>query len=329
MTSDTSPRPVSPLRARMIEDMTVRGFKEDTRRDYVRHVRAFAAFIGRSPDTATAEDLRLFQLHQTQSGMQPPSINSAVSALRFFFTVTLDRSDLARRLTVVPYPRRIPAVLSVEEVTLLLRAATAPKYRAGFATAYGAGLRVSEVIALKAGDIDSKRMLLRVERGKGGKDRHAMLSPQLLELLRVWWREGRRRSLLLPGGWLFPGRNPVDPPVLSCRPLSRPSRGDQEARLTTYAAAQLRHAFARTRCRYSCDSNTSGSRQARHHGALYPRRQYDDPGRNQPTRPAGTIDPGEAATRGLAGRRCAAPGWRSQTSFIAMEPTGVEPMPGM
>ena len=135
MTSDTSPRPVSPLRARMIEDMTVRGFKEDTRRDYVRHVRAFAAFIGRSPDTATAEDLRLFQLHQTQSGMQPPSINGAVSALRFFFTVTLDRPDLARRLTVVPYPRRIPTVLSVEEVTLLLRAATAPKYKAAFATA--------------------------------------------------------------------------------------------------------------------------------------------------------------------------------------------------
>ena len=169
MTSDTSPRPVSPLRARMIEDMTVRGFNEHTRRDYVRHVRAFAAFIGRSPDTATAEDLRLFQLHQTRIGMQPPSINSAVSALRFFFTVTLDRPDLARRLTVVPYPRRIPAVLSAEEVTLLLRAATAPKYKAAFATAYGAGLRVSEVVALKVGDIDSERMLLRVERGKGGK----------------------------------------------------------------------------------------------------------------------------------------------------------------
>ena len=193
MTSDTSPRPVSPLRARMIEDMTVRGFKEDTRRDYVRHVRTFAAFIGRSPDTATAEDLRLFQLHQTQSGMPPPSINSAVSALRFFFTVTLDRPDLARRLTVVPYPRRIPAVLSVEEVTLLLRVAT-PKYKAAFATAYGAGLRASEVVALKAGDIDSNRMLLLVERGKGGKDRHAMLSPQLLELLRVWWREGQRSA---------------------------------------------------------------------------------------------------------------------------------------
>ena len=135
MTSDTSPRPISPLRARMIEDMTVRGFKDDTRRDYVRQVRAFAAFIGRSPDTATAEELRLFQLHQTQSGLQPPTINSAVSALRFFFTVTLDRPDLARRLPVVPYPRRIPTVLSVEEVRLLLQAASAPKYKAAFATA--------------------------------------------------------------------------------------------------------------------------------------------------------------------------------------------------
>ena len=169
MTSDGSPRPISPLRARMIEDMSVRGFSEKTRHDYVRKVRAFTAFIGRSPDTAMAEDLRLFQLHQTQSGMQPPSINSAVSALRFFFTVTLDRPDLARWLTIVREPRRLPAVLSVEEVTLLLQAAPGPKYKAALATAYGAGLRVSEVVALKVGDIDSQRMLLRVEQGKGRK----------------------------------------------------------------------------------------------------------------------------------------------------------------
>src|SRR4051794_305395 len=244
MTSERSPQPISPLRARMIEDMSMRGFKEDTRRDYVRHVRAFAAFIGRSPDTATAEELRLFQLHQTQSGLQPPSINSAVSALRFVFTVTLDRPDLARRLTVVPYPRRIPTVLSVEEVMLLLQAASAPKYKAAFATAYGAGLRVSEVVALKVGDIDSERMLLRIERGKGGKDRYAMLSPQLLELLRAWWREGRRRSLLLPGGWLFPGRNPVEP--LSARQLCRAVRAAAQAagirkRVSPHT---LRHSFA-------------------------------------------------------------------------------------
>jgi integrase/recombinase XerD len=209
MTSHPSPRPVSALRARMIEDMTVRGFTEETRHDYVRRVRAFAAFIRRSPDTATAEDLRRFQLHQRQSGMQPPSINNSVSALRFFFTVTLDRPDLARRLTVVREPRRLPVVLSVEEVTLLLQSAPGAKYKAALGTAYGAGLRVSEVVALKVGDIDSERMLLRVEQGKGRKDRHAMLSPQLLDLLREWWAEGPRRGVLRPRGWLFPSRNPI------------------------------------------------------------------------------------------------------------------------
>ena len=135
MISHSSQRPASALRERMIEDMSVRGFSEKTRNDYIRNVRTFAAFIGRSPDTATAEDLRRFQLHQTKSGMQPPSINSAVSALRFFFTVTLDRPDLACRLTVVRMPRRLPPVLSVEEVTLLLQAAPGPKYKAAFATA--------------------------------------------------------------------------------------------------------------------------------------------------------------------------------------------------
>src|SRR6202163_3468708 len=244
MTSTPSPRPVSALRARMIEDMMVRGFTEETHRNYIREVRAFAAFIRRPPDTATAEDLRRFQLHQTQSGMQPPSVNSAVSALRFFFTVTLDRPDLARRLTVVRQPRRLPAVLSVEEVALLLQAAPGPKYMAALATAYGAGLRVSEVVALKVGDVDSERMLLRVERGKGRKDRHAMLSPQLLELLRAWWREGRRRSLLLPGGWLFPGRNPVEP--LSARQLGRVVRAAAQAAGITKRVSPhtLRHSFA-------------------------------------------------------------------------------------
>jgi site-specific recombinase XerD len=244
MTSHPSDRPVSALRARMIEDMNVRGFSEKTRNDYVRNVRAFAVFIGRSPDTATAEDLRRFQLHQSQIGVRPPTINSAVAALRFFFTVTLDRPDLARRLTIVREPRRLPAVLSVEEVTLLFAAAPGPKYKAAFATAYGAGLRVSEVVALKAGDVDSERMLLRVEQGKGRKDRHAMLSPQLLELLRDWWREGRRLGVLLPRGWLFPGRNPLEP--LSTRQLNRAVHAAAEAagikkRVSPHT---LRHSFA-------------------------------------------------------------------------------------
>jgi len=236
--------PVSALRARMIEDMTVRGFTEKTRHDYIRCVKAFAAFLGRSPDTATTEDLRRFQLHQTQAGLQPPAINSSVSALRFFLTVTLDRPDLARRLTVVPQPRTLPMVLSVEEVARLLDAAPGAKYQAALATAYGAGLRVSEVVALKVTDINSTRMLIRVEQGKGRKDRHAMLSPRLLELLRAWWREGRRRGVMLPQGWLFPGRNPVTP--LTTRQMNRAVHAAARAaeiskRVTPHT---LRHSFA-------------------------------------------------------------------------------------
>jgi site-specific recombinase XerD len=208
-----SEKPISPLRQRMIEDMTVRNFVEKTRNDYVHHVRAFAAFLKRSPDTATPEDLRRFQLYQTQTGMRPPSINSAVSALRFFFTVTLDRPDMARHLTFVREPRKIPAVLSSEEVVHLLEAAPGPKYKAALGVAYGAGLRVSEVVSLKISDVDSKRMLLKVEQGKGRKDRLAMLSPQLLDLLRDWYRIAR------PQLWLFPGQDPTN--HLTPRQLNR------------------------------------------------------------------------------------------------------------
>ena len=264
MTSPSSCRPVSALRARMIEDMSVRGFTEKTRNDYVRNVRAFAAFIGRSPDTATAEDLRRFQLHQAQTGVQPPSINSAVAALRFFFAVTLDRPDLARRLTIVREPRRLPAVLSIEEVTLLLQAAPGPKYKAAFATAGAwssgrpkAGPVGRRTARLRGGRAQGRRHRLRAHAaaGRAGQgpqelalakagDRHAMLSPQLLELLRTWWREGRRLGVLLPRGWLFPGRNPLEP--LSTRQLNRAVHAAAEAagikkRVSPHT---LRHSFA-------------------------------------------------------------------------------------
>jgi len=259
MTSLPSDRPVSALRARMIEDMSVRGFSEKTRNDYIRNVRAFAAFIGRSPDTATAEDLRRFQHHQAQTGVRPPSINSTVAALRFFFTVTLDRPDLARRLTVVREPRRLPAVLSVAEVTLLLQAAPGAKYKAAFATAGacpGAG-RGRRAARLRGRRAQGRRCRLRahVAAGRAGqkpalakaggrKDRQAMLSPQLLGLLRAWWREGRRLGVLLPRGWLFPGRNPVEP--LSTRQLNRAVNAAAEAagikkRVSPHT---LRHSFA-------------------------------------------------------------------------------------
>src|ERR1700752_1438701 len=202
-------RPVSALRQRMLEDMAMRGLRSDTQHDYVRVVRSFAAFLGQPPDTATAEDIRRFQVHQGE--VQPPTINCSVSALRFFFTITLDRPDLSRRLVLARFPRKLPAVLSVEEVGRLLEAAPGIKYKAILGTAYGAGLRVSEVASLKVDDIDSKRMLIKVQQGKGRKDRNAMLSPQLLALLRLWWKEGNRRSVMLPHGWLFPGRGATDP----------------------------------------------------------------------------------------------------------------------
>ena len=244
MSTQPVERPISPLRRRMLEDMAMRGLREATQRDYIRFVGSFAAFLGRPPDTATAEDIRRFQVHQAESGVQPPTVNCSVSALRFLFTVTLDRPDLSRRFVLVRPPRKLPAVLSVEEVGRLLEAAPGLKYKAALGTAYGAGLRVSEVAALKIGDIDSTRMLIRVEQGKGRKDRNAMLSPQLRELLRLWWREGKRRGVMLPHGWLFPGRSPLEP--ISARQINRAVHEAAEAagikkRVTPHT---LRHSFA-------------------------------------------------------------------------------------
>ena len=168
---------VSPLRRRMIEDMSIRKFAGKTQHDYVQRVKDFAAFLGRSPDTAKSEEVRRFRLHLTSSGAGTPKINATVAALRFFFKVTLDRHDLVKHLSFIHEPRKVPVVLSAEEVARFLEAAPGIKYKAALSVAYGAGLRVSEVVSLKVSDIDSKRMMLRVEQGKGRKDRHARLSP--------------------------------------------------------------------------------------------------------------------------------------------------------
>ena len=208
-----SKKPVSPLRQRLIDDMTARRFSEDTKRDYVRNVRNFAAFLGRSPDTATSDDLRRYQLHMAQQQISAGSINAAIAALRFFFTVTLERPDLVRPLRIVNEPRKAPVVLSPEKVARLLEAAPGLKYKAALSVAYGAGLRVSEVANLKVSDIDRERMTLRVEQGKGQRDRYVMLSPRLLELLREWWHAAQ------PQVWLFPGQNPINP--VTARRLNR------------------------------------------------------------------------------------------------------------
>jgi integrase/recombinase XerD len=229
---------MSPLRRRMIEDMTIRKFAPKTQHDYVQRVKNFAAFLGRSPDTASFEDVRRYQLHLAASGLGVPTVNQTVSTLRFFFKITLGRSEIVNHTQFVREPRKLPVVLSPEEVARLLDAAPGLKYKAALSVAYGAGLRASEVVSLKIGDIDSQRMVIRVEQGKGRKDRYVMLSPHLLELLRAWWKAAR------PQGWLFPGRDRVQPVTTrqlnrACHAAAQMAEIDKNVSLHT-----LRHSFA-------------------------------------------------------------------------------------
>jgi site-specific recombinase XerD len=222
----------------MIEDMTIRKLAPKTQQGYVRVVKDFAAFLGRSPDTASFEDVRRFQLHLATNGARIPILNHTVAALRFFFRVTLKRFDIIEHTTFIHESRKLPVVLSPEEVARLLDAAPGLKYKAALSVAYGAGLRAAEVISLKIGDIDSKRMVIRVEQGKGRKDRYVMLSVHLLELLRAWWRAAR------PQGWLFPGQNRLNP--LTTRQLNRAchaaaDRAGIDKRVSLHT---LRHSFA-------------------------------------------------------------------------------------
>jgi len=241
---EQSTRAVTPLRQRMVEDMRMRKLGAKTQSGYIRAVRYLAAFLGRSPDTATAEDLRRFQLHLVDRGVSPITLNATITGLKFFFDVTLDRGELVAKMQPVRVPRTLPVVLSREEVARLIAAAPNLKSQTALSIAYGTGLRASEVIALKVGDIDSQRMTLRVEQGKGRKDRYAMLSPVLLQRLRTWWRVGHAQGKILPGGWLFPGMDPTDP--LSTRQLNRAIHAAAEAAKIDKRVSMhtLRHSFA-------------------------------------------------------------------------------------
>jgi len=196
---------ISPLRQRLIDDMTIRRLGPKTQHEYIRHVKSFADFLGRSPGKATAEDVHRYQLRLASIGTTVPTVNANASALRFFFRVTLKRSDLADEVVSAREPRRLPVVLSSDEVARLLTSATNIKHKALLSLAYATGLRASEVVSLKLTDIDRGRMVIRVEQGKGKKDRYVMLSPNLLELLRQWWRAARKKGWMYPGQpWLFP-----------------------------------------------------------------------------------------------------------------------------
>jgi integrase/recombinase XerD len=222
MTQSNKPnqsKSISPLRQRMIEDMSLRKMAKKTQSQYLRAVKNFAGFFGHSPDRATAEDLRHFQLHLASAGTSNSTINVTITGLRFFFEVTLGRRDALSMMSSVHEPRKLPVVLSAEEVAGLINASSSLKYKAAFSVAYGAGLRVGEVASLKVSDIDSQRMLIRVEQGKGSKDRNAMLSPALLTLLRRWWCAAQAQHKMLKGGWLFPGQDPTNP--ITTRQLNR------------------------------------------------------------------------------------------------------------
>jgi site-specific recombinase XerD len=228
----------------MVDDLRMRKFAPKTQTAYLRAVRQFARFLGRSPDTATVEDLRNYQLHLVDHGTSPTSLNAAISGLKFFFDVTLGQPELMARMQPVRVPRKLPVVLSPEEVRRLIAAAGNLKHQTALSVAYGAGLRASEVVALKVSDIDSQRMTLRIEQGKGRKDRYAMLSPVLLERLRLWWRVARAQGTMLDGGWLFPGMDPVDP--LTARQLNRAVHAAAEAEQIGKRVSPhtLRHSFA-------------------------------------------------------------------------------------
>src|SRR5215213_10479275 len=228
---------ISPLRRRMIDDMMIRNLSPATQQSYLYAVAKFSRHFGRSPDRLGLEEVRAYQLHLIAQQRSWSHINQAVCALRFFYGVTLGWTDAFERIVAAREPQKLPVVLSADEI-VFLEAVPGLRNRAALTTAYGAGLRVGEVVRLTIGALDSRRMLIRVEHGKGGKDRYVMLSPQLLQILRAYWRLAR------PGGWLFPGREAGEPVSVAtlqeaCRVAAR--RAELSKPVTVHT---LRHSFA-------------------------------------------------------------------------------------
>ena len=288
-----SDKPISDLRRRMIADMTVRSFSDKTQHEYIRQIKIFARFLGRSPDTASGDDIRRFQLAQVEQGAQPPKMNSQASALRFFLAITLGRADLAHQLARTHYPRKLPRVLAAEQVARLIEAAPGPglKYKTALSIAYGAGLRGGEIVILRVGDIDSKRMLIRVEMGKGRKDRHAMLSPQLLSLLVVAVPVAR---LAVPGSG--PAAADIGAPAQPRLPYGGRGRRARQLGHAAYAAPLVRHPSAGERYRRAGDPGSAGPCQAGHDSPLHPRRHQRAAYGDEPPRAA---DPAAGGAAGI------------------------------
>ena len=237
---------ISALRQRMIEDMNLRKLGAHTHRSHIYSCKRFAAFLKRSPDTATLEDIRLFQLHLAETGMSIGNRNRIMTGVRFLFRVTLRRLDLAAEIYHLREPQKIPQVVSPDEARRLLAGANSLKARVMLSLCYGCGLRAGEVVRLKVKHIDSAQRIIRIEQSKGRKDRHVMLSPETLDLLRQWWKARRDFDATTPlqERWLFPGRRPGKP--MTTRQLSRLFHEAADAagikkNVTLHA---LRHSFA-------------------------------------------------------------------------------------
>jgi integrase/recombinase XerD len=238
---------VSPLRQRMIEDMAARKLTPHTQRSHIYSCKRFAAWLKRSPDTASPDEVRHFQLHLIESGTSICNRNRIMTGVRFLFRVTLRRHDLAAEVWHIKEPERLPPVLSPEEVKRVLTMATSLQAQAMLTLAYGCGLRAGEVVRLRAGDIDSTQMIIRIVQSKGRKDRHVMLPAEVLDLLRQWWkvRPTRHDSGVAPEQrWLFPGRSQHRP--LTTRQFGRlfKEAAKDGALRKTVSLHTLRHSFA-------------------------------------------------------------------------------------
>ncbi len=229
---------LSPLRRRMIDDMTIRNLSPATQRSYLHAVAKFSRHFGRAPDRLGLDDVRDFQVHLVAQGVSWGSLNQTVCALRFFYGITLGETTVPERIPYARTPRKLPVILSSDEVVRFLEAVSSLKSRAALTTAYAAGLRASEVAGLMIADIDSARGVIRVRHGKGDKDRDVMLSAQLLVILRTYWRLARPRL------FLFPGRDedrPINPTTLHAACRSAAKAAGLAKRVTLHT---LRHSFA-------------------------------------------------------------------------------------
>ena len=238
---------VSPLRQRMIEDMTARNLGRHSQRSHIQSCRRFAAFLKRSPDTATADDVRLFQLYLVESGLSTSNRNRIMTGVKFLFRVTLRRHDLAAEIYHLKEPQKLPLTMSPDEAERLLGMAGSLRDHVMLCLGYGCGLRAGEIVRLRAGDIDSAQKIIRIVQSKGRKDRHVMLPEELLLSLRQWWTVRPTRydvDVPVSERWLFPGGRRGQ--HLTTRHLSRIFHESAAAAGITKRVSlhSLRHSFA-------------------------------------------------------------------------------------